>query len=313
MRKIRYPDKGSTDYNVLLNDYMALFPDIVTMQTAWNNWKIANGADQVITETVNEILVADSNLIANLYFRFIGLGIAKIIVNPTTGKNERSPEYKELDRIFHYTKGYDNDIAKFFEDRAEQLHIVSCHYCEMAYVNVYTHNGTNTRHFDIDHYLPKSECPIIGLSLFNFVPSCQVCNSRIKLHFTIGTTEADWKKFNPASETYDFDNNVRIRLRMKRIPTVKFTNKDDYYIHFRCKNGFRIPVDFFHLEERYDFHKIEAIRLLRLKAQYPISAIRKIAGMLGKTTSEVREDIFHRKYLKDNDRCFEKLTRDILA
>ena len=57
---------------------------------------------------------------------------------------------------------------------------------------------------------------------------------------------------------------------------------------------------------------MEAMRLKRLKAQYPQSARKKIAGMLGKTEAEVREDLFHKKYLKDNHRCFAKLTEDML-
>lgn len=312
MKRVKYPVIGTQEYTDLLNDYMALFPDRGQMQIDWDNWKTANGAKRVIPETVDEILVADSDLIADIYSRFLSLRINKSSVNSATGKNVRSPEFKELDRIFHYSDKFDSTIAEFFEKRAEKLHIVSCNYCELAYVNVYTYRGTQKRHFDLDHFLPKSECPVLGLSLFNFVPSCQVCNSRIKMQQTVGLTPTEWKMFNPASAGYDFDNNVRIRLRMRHLPSVKFKNKADYYIHFRCLNGFRTPVDFFHLEERYDFHRIEAMRLRCLKSQYPTSAIRNIAGLLGKTTSEVREDIFHRKYLKDNDRCFEKLTRDIL-
>lgn len=52
----------------------------------------------------------------------------------------------------------------------------------MAYINVYTETGKGVakRQFDIDHFLPKGKCPPVALSLFNFVPSCPVCNERIK-------------------------------------------------------------------------------------------------------------------------------------
>lgn len=164
----------------------------------------------------------------------------------------------------------------------------------------------------MDHFLPKSKCPIIGLSLFNFVPSCQVCNSRIKHSHLLGSNKVEWKKFNPAGENYSIDNDVKIRLRMWRYPDTKFKKKEDYYIYFRCTNGFRPVIDFFHLEERYEFHKVEALQLRQLKAKYPKSTIKRISSLLGKTEGEIHEDIFHEKYLTEKDRCFAKLTRDIL-
>lgn len=122
----------------------------------------------------------------------------------------------------------------------------------------------------------------------------------------------EWIQFSPVGENYGFEDNVKIRLRMHRGPDTTFKKKGEYYIYFRCKNGFRKEVDFFHLEERYEFHKMEAMRLKQLKAQYSMSARRKIARLLGKTEAEVKEDLFHKKNLKDNHRCFSKLTADML-
>ncbi len=313
MKKIKYPDKGTVDYKKLIDDYSALFSaDLSGMEVDWLSWKKAQVVELQFPETVKDLLVADTAKIADVYVRFTALGIpAKDTANP----DKRNPVLKTLDGIFHYTRKYDSKIAAFFEDRASALGITSCHYCDLSYINVYTlkSSGANQtrRHFDLDHFLPKSECPIIALSLFNFVPSCQVCNSRIKLANTIGSNKRQHDKFNPASDKYDFDKNVKIRLRMNT-PSASFSNPNDYYIHYSCNGGYGKVVDFFHLEERYEFHKVEAIRLKRLKSRYPKSAIRKIANLLGKSEYEVYEDLFHKKYLADNGRCFEKLTRDML-
>src|SRR5690606_32118753 len=35
-------------------------------------------------------------------------------------------------------------------------------------------------HFTLDHLLPQSEYPYLSLSLFNLVPSCYSCNSKLK-------------------------------------------------------------------------------------------------------------------------------------
>ena len=316
MRRIDYPKRGTPEFNKLKKAYKIIysFTELDQMQSDWDDWKTRNHVT-TIPETAKDLLLADVDVLADVYERFASLSIRRKKLGPNGGY-EWSTELKKLAKIFRYTKHYDDRIAKFFCEHADELHISSCHYCELAYVNTYNviTGSINTyyRHFDVDHFLPKAECPILGLSLFNFVPCCQVCNSRIKLGKTVGTDKREWILFSPANETYAFDKDVSVRLRMYNGPDTSFRNKGDYYIYFRCKNGFRTAVDFFHLEERYEFHKIEAIRLKRLKAQYPQSAIRKIATLLGKPESEVEEDLFHRKYLKDNHRCFAKLTEDML-
>ncbi len=316
MRRVDYPKRGTKEFDDLKDAYKNIYTvaELNQMQTDWDDWKVRNGVTS-IPETVETLMLADVNILADVYERFGALPIRWKMPGPR-GKDVRSTELKELDNIFKYTQHYDDRIAKFFCENADKLHISSCHYCELAYVNSYiVQKGSamlSYQHFDVDHFLPKTKCPIIGLSLFNFVPSCQICNSRIKSSRTIGVTKSDWIQFNPVNENYSFDTDVTIRLRMHRGPDTSFRKKGEYYIYFRCKHGSRTEVDFFHLEERYEFHKMEAMRLKRLKAQYPQSAKKKIAGMLGKTEAEVREDLFHKKYLKDNHRCFAKLTEDML-
>ena len=321
MKKIDYPLKGTAEYGRMITEYKSLFAtDLANMESRWSQWKSYNHVTS-IPETVSELLIANVSELADVYERFVNLGIPSKQPSTTDpSKIVRSYEYKELDKIFAYTNKYDSIIADFFINHAIEFHISTCHYCEMAYINTYVlpkYHGTSTtyssnRQFDVDHFLPKKICPIIGLSLFNFVPSCQVCNSRIKLYKVLGSNKNEWEKFNPANETYDLDRNVTIRLRMWRKPSTTFRNHGDYYIYFRCKNGYQKAIDFFHLEERYEFHKSEAMRLKLLKAKYPESTIKKISALLCKPASDIKEDLFHKKFLEKHDRCFAKLTRDIL-
>ena len=317
MKRIKYPPRGSMEFAKIVSDYKSRFvTDLPQMETDWGDWKVRNHVT-TIRETVEELLCADVDVIADVYDRFLALHIPATMPDPKgSGKKVRSKEYKELDAIFKYTDKYDVVIADFFNEKATELHITTCYYCELAYINTYNVISGSTRiakrQFDVDHFLPKTKCPIVGLSLFNFVPSCQVCNSRIKLMRELGDNVVEKQKFNPAGEDYKFDENVKIRLRMWNKPSTSFKTRGNYYLYFRCKNGFRKYVDFFHLEERYEFHKCEALRLLELKAKYPQGTIKRMAGLLGKSVSDIREDIFHKKYLNSNDRCFAKLTRDIL-
>lgn len=49
--------------------------------------------------------------------------------------------------------------------------------------------GNMRNHFDLDHFLPKSICPLVALSFYNFVPSCSVCNEKLKGADMIGETD----------------------------------------------------------------------------------------------------------------------------
>lgn len=312
MKKIEYPARGSADFTTLTDEYKSIFSvaEKASMETEWQAWKKREKLELVFPETVEDLLTADVGVLADVYKRFKSLRRKfPLKTKNSKGKKERNPKLVKLDKIFKYTNKYDDRIAEFFIDRAAELRISSCYYCEMAYINVY---HDKKRQFDVDHYLPKDKCPILGLSLFNFVPSCQVCNSRIKLDREMGRSKADYEGFNPAGGHYAFESNVRIHLRLNKGFARDLNNPDAYYIYFRCKNGFRKEVRFFHLQERYEFHKSEAMRIKRLKAQYPKSARTKIARLLHTSETNVKEDLFHESFLKDNNRCFAKLTSDML-
>ncbi|MEK4277695.1 hypothetical protein [Paenibacillus sp. FSL R7-0026] len=62
-----------------------------------------------------------------------------------------------------------------------QMGVEVCPYCNRQYITHY-HDGTKFKTTaDLDHFYPKSVFMLLSLSLFNFVPSCHICNSRFKL------------------------------------------------------------------------------------------------------------------------------------
>ena len=61
------------------------------------------------------------------------------------------------------------------------LHIKCCPYCNRQYITTwYTKKNEVHSTADLDHFYQKSTFPLFSLSLFNFIPSCQICNSRMK-------------------------------------------------------------------------------------------------------------------------------------
>ena len=55
-----------------------------------------------------------------------------------------------------------------------------CPYCQRNYISSYEESNDEKTTADLDHFYPKSLYPFLALSLYNFIPSCQICNSRFK-------------------------------------------------------------------------------------------------------------------------------------
>lgn len=225
--------------------------------------------------------------------------------------------------VFKYDDYYQSHkIAPFFMEHAEEMKLHTCHYCNMAYINTFEYvddnGGTKKKksHFDMDHVLEKADYPILAFSLFNLVPSCPICNERLKRDKTLAKSQRLLKKFSPTSGAFQFDRNISMELMpiggiIKR-PFMK--NRDAYELDFECHadKSYQKYVKMFRLKERYNYHKVEALRLKDLKMRYPTTNVSSIASLLGLTFDEVNEDIFGLRFAKEEHRCFEKLRRDML-
>lgn len=176
------------------------------------------------------------------------------------------------------------------------------------------------RHFDIEHVLPKSVCPLVGLSLYNFVPSCQVCNSKLKQTRVLGPLGVPIGKLSPTSSSYDFDTMVKFRLVPKNgcsfsgFPT-KEQDKYQLDLDTSMDCDYEYNVRLFKLRERYDYHKIEALHWLEMKYCYPDSRISMMANALRDSqfdTQKIKDDIFQLSIGTLRHRVFGKMKQDIL-
>lgn len=170
-------------------------------------------------------------------------------------------------------------------------------------------------HFDLDHFLPKSQCPIVGLSLYNLVPSCTVCNEKLKRADELGGNDRDkLLKLSPTSDLYSFDDVVTIIIE----PTphrLKIMNEaSEYRLSFSSKtNEYESSIRKFLLEERYNYHKNEALRLHDLLVDYPKTRIKMLKNVFNglKTEKQIEDDIFGVEYRQQFHRCLSKMYSDI--
>ncbi len=299
MIKIKYPDNIEDFKKKYLKifkiDELRLTSDAILRELSISN--------------VEDILIADFRQLVEYCQRYKAL-------NKTKEESQ-----KLLDKVFRYDKYYDK-IAQFF---IKNLNISTCCYCEMSYVNAYTKTQKGKkqtkRQFDLDHIIPKSKYPIVALSLFNFAPSCKVCNSKTvkgsKEYIDIDNIN-EAILLSPSSNDYNFENDVNItvvptRSGISSSPTYFMKHQDEFKIDFFANNPiYNKEIDSFQLRERYDYHKVLALNLLDKQAEYPESNIQKISEITGKTPDEIREAIFNEKFINEHHRTFAKLYKDIM-
>src|SRR3546814_568677 len=79
---------------------------------------------------------------------------------------------KDEDHTFEFYNGY---------NLAENMPINTCIYCNRLYTHTII---TDKREFiarpTFDHWFPKATFPLLSLSFYNLIPSCNVCNSSLK-------------------------------------------------------------------------------------------------------------------------------------
>jgi|JI6StandDraft_1071083.scaffolds.fasta_scaffold26563_3 hypothetical protein len=91
-----------------------------------------------------------------------------------------------LVKIFNYKLFSDKPTNKRYclYNLADKLNINTCVYCNRQYTNTIEQvNKTGTKYItrpQFDHFLCQKEFPLFGLSFYNLVPSCYICNATLK-------------------------------------------------------------------------------------------------------------------------------------
>lgn len=240
----------------------------------------------------SDLLIAPFEKLVDVYFKFET--IKKKLKEEDIAKIKDKAE-----KIFTYSS-YRDKIANFFMNPEYGFEIYNCFYCELENVRKYTDDKGVERHlFEIEHELDKGTCPMVGLSLFNFVPSCGHCNSQgVKGNHTIGTTKKDVKKLSPTVPDYDFEHKVIFVLDAKGsiIKDLKMTDHlDDYDISFFYLDGlYKASVDLFQLHSRYNSepYKSQLLALVQKRHNNPDNYIQELAKMSHCSYDEVLKEQF---------------------
>lgn len=239
-------------------------------------------------------------------------------------KKKRKVFKENLKKVFNY-KRFSESEAKEKWNRHKLLSymgIRTCCYCNREYITYYSVKDSymNRPHItckttaDLDHFYPQDQYPFLALSLYNFIPSCQICNSRFKLAkindivYPYNEEFGDEVFFEVTSEDGDLNY-----IYKQNAVTIKI-NTNNSTIKSKVDESIKI----FKLDELYQSHEDYAIEIIKKIKMYGsdegINDIYKKYGQFFENKDEFKRIIFGNYYMDEdlNKRPLSKLTRDIL-
>lgn len=104
-----------------------------------------------------------------------------------------------------------------------------CPYCQRNYITNYEKDDKEMTTADLDHFYPKSLYPFLALSLYNFIPSCQICNSRFK-----GSKDT-YDSVYPYEESFD-DLGAKFKTSKEIIYEILGEKHSEFFVNIDYKN-----------------------------------------------------------------------------
>ncbi len=221
------------------------------------------------------------------------------------GDMSKRDDVKEL---FNYETKFQKHISKFFEQYVE---VHTCYFCNIEFINTFMTKDEKIKNgFTLDHYIDKGKYPYLALSLYNLIPSCYTCNSKVKRVHSVET-------LSPASTHFDFDNKVKFKTFMQN-RNLQIDCEDDFALLLKedFSDIYKQYIDVFELDGRYKYHKYKVIEMINRRKEYPDSRIKELALLTQKTEEEVKQDLFSEYLFEDDNlhkRPLSKLVKDIFS
>ncbi len=300
---------------VLKKAYLKLY-NIQLLQTKFDTLMAAYPEIKAILPndiSAKKLLVGNFKYLTKVYCAFTGY------LNGKPNIERSSIKKAFVGGGFNY-ESHKTKIANFLMDITNQFEIHNCIYCDLEEVTTFAKtNGTKVRKFDTEHVLDKGECPLVGMSLYNFVPSCRTCNGAdIKGVKTIGDTETEIARLSPTAEGYDFTNKVKFEVKILTpgIEDLKATSYvDNYEIDFIIREAvYQKFISLFELKPRYN-HSLAKLELLKwrdIRRRNPDNQVKHLADIYNVSFAEMFEELFELGLRRREHYPMEKARRDVM-
>ena len=193
---------------------------------------------------------------------------------------------------------------------ARKLKVNVCPYCNRNYTFTIKDKNSKSTRPDFDHFYDKGSHPVLALSFYNLIPSCILCNSRLKSTAKFSTI----KHLHPYKDSF----NDYAKFKLKIINSMFFYDEKAFELKLVTTDikAEKIKEDFA-LEVLYQEHKDIVLELIQKREIYPDSYIDDLFHQYEGTLFKNREDVLRHitgGYIEDKDinkRPLSKLIKDI--
>ncbi len=199
----------------------------------------------------------------------------------------------KISRLFNY----DSLRKPCIIDNFVRLKFSTCLYCNRNFISNFKKKTNLVSTISLDHFYQKDKIPILSLSFYNLIPSCDTCNSRIKGQRVV----KDY--MNPHDQKYDFESKAKFKL---------ITNNNFSLVSedIRCLGYIRD----FYINEVYKHHQNVVDVLIEKHRIYTHEIIAEIAALTNTTSDSVNSDIFGGLIMEEDSSLYplSKLNKDII-
>lgn len=238
---------------------------------------------------------------------------------------------KLLLKIFNYEGVFDVGSKKRAFELSKNIGTQTCCYCNRQYTFTVEHKhliqdkkgkwltkDAKNKYERIarpafDHWFPKSEYPLLSLSLYNLIPSCHICNSSAK-----GSAPVNLRDYiHPYVHRQGHPD-----IKFKAVPSVLSDTKWTIEIERPDGSPEDNTIKLFCLDDIYKLHDpLEVKDIMDFKDNYPdgyISDLMKRLENESITKSLTKKDIFHMLFGIEYDedkvllRPLGKMKRDLI-
>jgi hypothetical protein len=259
--------------------------------------------------------------------REIITGTPKMLIK-LNKKLKRQPSYSDtkiingkIKKIFDYKEFVRKNTTKYDAyNLAQNIGVRTCLYCNRMYT-ITVSKGTKANEKltrpQFDHFFDRATYPLLSLSIYNMVPSCNICNSTLK-----GKT-----KFTYSSYFHPFVDNYITDYQYKFIPhdiSSILGNKSNIAVELGINTAdlkilgkIQKTAEVFKLADVMSGHTEELKDLFDIRYRFSQRYFKELFSTyhkLGLTYEEVYRIVFGVHYEEENfsKRPFSKLKKDIL-
>jgi len=214
---------------------------------------------------------------------------------------------ERLEQVFNYEgKNQGKKITPFF---TKNFNFRTCFYCNKDFItNFESEKEVST--FQLDHFYDKATYPYLALSFYNLIPSCYVCNAKVK-----GSENCFKVCIPPNDENFNFENKVKFKLLLdKDCKNLHVQDKEDIDVPLKeqFSNEYDKYIEIFKLNERYKAHKDIVYEMITKAELYPESRLKELQNLTGIPFQQIKKDIFNLSDEKDlSKKPFSKLIKDM--